>query len=51
MTDDELWYEFDPDLDITGQRIRPLHKPFKAEQCEWVPAFGWVFNPTGREFK
>lgn len=51
MRDDDEWAEYDPFLDDAKQRIRPVHKPYKASQCEWVPSFGWIYNPTGREYK
>lgn len=48
MNDDVI--AWDPDLDDAGERYRPVHKPRKASQCEWVVGFGWVYNPTGRDF-
>lgn len=47
MADEEY---YDPNLDVLGDRIRPVHKPYKESQCEWAPGIGWVYNPTGRRF-
>lgn len=46
--DDEYYY--DENLDAAGDRIRPVHKPFKEAQCVWIVGIGWVYNPTGRRF-
>lgn len=48
VTTDELYY--DEDFDDGGDRYRPVHKPYKSSQCEWVVGIGWVYNPTGRRF-
>lgn len=34
----------------TGDRIPPVHKPYKKSQCQWVTGIGWVLNPTRRKF-
>jgi hypothetical protein len=31
-----------------GERIRPIHKPYKRTGCVWVDSIGWVWNPSGR---
>lgn len=29
-----------------GERVPPIHKPFKRGGCQWVSGVGWVWNPT-----
>lgn len=29
-----------------GERVPPIHKPFKRGGCQWVDGVGWVWNPT-----
>lgn len=35
---------------IAGERIPPVHRPAKRQQCEWVVGIGWVLNPTKRKY-
>lgn len=37
-----------PTHTFTGERIRPVHKPYKRAQCTWVNGLGWVHNPGRR---
>lgn len=49
MANEDYWY--DPMYeDEYGERIRPVHKPYKASQCEWVSGLGWIYNPSGRRY-
>lgn len=39
-----------PDFTAAGERIPPIHKPFKRSGCQWINGIGWVWNPTRRGF-
>lgn len=47
----EDYVYYDPDFDEAGERYRPVHKPYKASQCDWVQGYGWVYNPTHRQYE
>lgn len=35
-------------FDEYGERVPPVHRPWKRAQCQWVPGTGWVANPGDR---
>lgn len=39
-----------PRFTTAGERLRPVHKPFKRSECTWIDGIGWVHNPTNRYF-
>lgn len=34
--------------DEYGERVPPIHKPYKRSQCQWVAGVGWIANPGQR---